>query len=593
MALMELEQAISLVQAKRMAKEAAGRVLTPPTTTNVWPIDYERVYAWRAQQLAKLQADEELLESAKAYYRLNPIDFTNHWFDTYDPRNVGTNVPAYMPFVMFQRQEDLMRLLIACREEEGNALVEKCRDMGATWDCIALSTHMWLFEPGSASGWGSATAKKVDDIGDASSIFEKIRIGIRRLPDVFKPSGFNEKKHMMHQRIVNPETAGTITGEIGDNIGRGGRTGIYFVDEAAYIERPEAVDASLSENTRVRIDISSVSGLGTVFHRTRMSGVEWEPGQPIHRDRTNVFVMDYSQHPTKTKKWFNERKSYWEAKGMPHVFAREIERNYAAAVEGIVIPSEYVQAAIDAHKKIEGWEDEGGWTAGLDVADGGQDRNALIRRKGSIIKSVHEWPLNRDPGITARKAVAVCREDLPCALQYDCIGIGAGVKTETNRLREEDLLPKGLRVVAWNAGGKVLNGGTRLIPDDEQSPRNKDYYGNLKAQAWWELRLRFYRTWHMITTMGTEDAVEYDSCEMISIDSKAVGQKMLIKLIQELSQAVIKHDSKMRMIIDKAPNGASSPNLADGTVMAFWPLPFDMLAQGMALTTGIKVIGAE
>lgn len=573
MARFELDQAIGIVTAKRLAKQAKVRILLPPETTDIWPIDYNRVYAWRAQRLAEFKADPELLESAKAYYKLNRVAFINHWCDTYDPRNRNKGLPVYMPLIMFKRQEELCEFVHGCMEAEGSGLVEKCRDMGATWVCIAISVHSWLFYDGSASGWGSATADKVDSIGDVSSIFEKARVMIRRLPDVFHPTGFNAKQHLMHKRLVNSENGSTITGEIGDNIGRGGRTGVYFVDEAAYIERPEAVDASLSENTRVRIDISSVSGPGTVFHRTRQAGVEWEPGKKFERTRTNVFIMDYSHHPAKTRTWFNERKQFWAMKGMPHVFAREVERNYSAAVEGVVIPSEYVDAAVDAHK-ILNFDDSGGWYAGLDVADGGQDTNALARRKGVILKTIAEWEA-RDPGVTCRRAVAECNIPgcMPCEIDYDCIAVGAGVKTEANRLIDEGIMPAGLVFVAWSAGAAVVRPYEHLIPDDEQSPKNGNYYANLKAQAWWDLRLRFYRTWHAITSRLEGSPVNYDPMDMISLDSQSIGQVMLPKLKLELSQATIHPNTRMKMMVDKAPGAAKSPNLADAVVMCYFPLP--------------------
>jgi hypothetical protein len=50
--------------------------------------------------------------------------------------------------------------------------------------------------------------------------------------------------------------------EAGDNIGRGGRTLVYFKDESAHYEHPDLIEAALGDNTNVQIDISSVNGLG-------------------------------------------------------------------------------------------------------------------------------------------------------------------------------------------------------------------------------------------------------------------------------------------------------------------------------------------
>jgi hypothetical protein len=81
---------------------------------------------------------------------------------------------------------------------------------------------------------------------------------------------------------------------------------------------------------------------------------------------------------------------------MQHIFAQEVERNRSASVEGTIIPGEWVMAAIDAHERLH-FEDDGLWGAGLDVADGGGDLNALAVRKGPVLKTCDEWG-ERDTG---------------------------------------------------------------------------------------------------------------------------------------------------------------------------------------------------
>ena len=84
--------------------------------------------------------------------------------------------------------------------------------------------------------------------------------------------------------------------------------------------------------------------------------------------------------------------------GLEHVFRQEVDRNYAAAVEGIVIPAEFVKSAIDAHIKLDFTEHaDDDCYAGLDVADGGGDRNALAIREGAVLKYIEQWGV-RDTG---------------------------------------------------------------------------------------------------------------------------------------------------------------------------------------------------
>jgi hypothetical protein len=122
-----------------------------------------------------------------------------------------------------------------------------------------------------------------------------MRILIRNLPREFLPQGFDEQEHMAQMRIVNPQSGSTITGDIGDNIGRGGRSLIYFKDESAHYVHAEMIEAALSGNARVQIDISSVHGLGTVFDRKIEAGVYWTPGKCQYRGaRISSFFVSTS-----------------------------------------------------------------------------------------------------------------------------------------------------------------------------------------------------------------------------------------------------------------------------------------------------------
>lgn len=538
--------------------------MRPPSTLSRdnWPPDYIAVWAWRQKQLLALRANPAMLAGAMEYYRTHPVEFINHWLNTYDPRNAGRQTPAKMPFILFERQADLVRFILACLEAEENGLMEKARDMGATWVCCAVSVWLWRFYPGAAVGWGSRKEQLVDKIGDPDSIFEKMRMLIRGMPREFLPAGFSDTDDMTYMRIVNQETGATITGEAGDNIGRGGRKLIYFKDESAHYERPEKIEAALADNTRVQMDISSVNGLGNVFHRRREGGKEWAGG-PAHKGVTNVFVMDWRDHPAKDDAWYLARKAKAEADGLAHVFAQEVDRNYAASVDGVIIPAEWIVAAIDAHVKL-GFQPTGAKIAGLDVADEGGDRNAMALRHGPLLQSVDDWG-DGDTGETTRRAVQSVTGIGPVEVQYDSVGVGAGIKAEANRLQAVGQLPRTITFAPWSAGAAVLDPDGHIEPRDRQTPLNKDFYANLKAQGWWQLRRRFERTWRAVT-----QGVTFPPDELISLPS---GMPKLQQLQKELSQATASRTTaSLKLVVDKSPPGTRSPNLADAVVMAFWPV---------------------
>lgn len=560
--------------------------LATVTQPKIWPPDYVDVFSERQRQVMKLREVKALQVGAKEYYRTRPVDFITHWCDTYDPRNLATGGSARIPFILFQRQREFIEFLHACLLGEGNGLVEKSRDMGATWGACGFSIWLWLFWEGAAVGWGSRKEVLVDRIGDASSIFEKMRMIVRGLPNEFLPVGFKPDVHMTYMRFVNPETDASITGESGDNLGRGGRTLIYMKDESAHYEHAEKIEAALMDNTRVQIDISSVLG-GTIFQRKRDAGIEYVPGMNIVKGKTHVFVLDWRDHPEKTEHWHKQREDTARDNGLLHVFAQEVDRDYAASVDGVIIPTAYVTAAIDAHVKL-GFNDSGAWGAALDVADEGGDTNALAKRKGVILKSVEEWG-ERDTGITTRRAVKGCTDLGPIELQYDCIGIGSGVKAESNRLKDDNLMPKNIRLVPWNAGDEVQDKDKHMgmlangYPDRD-TPLNGDFFTNFKAQAWWALRRRFETTYRAINEPGFTFKVE----DLISLPSDL---PLLQKLRKELSQATSSLGSRLKMVVDKAPEGAKSPNLADSVVMLYFPVrisrPIIVSADTLARARGL------
>lgn len=534
-----------------------------------WNPDLVRTYATRLDQVQRFRKSPAHLAGALAYYSTRPAEFIDHWCDTYDPRVAGGDKPTHMPFRLFKRQFELVEFLEDVRKASASGLVEKCRDMGATFVCCGYSIWLWRFVPGSAIGWGSRKAELVDNIGDPKSVFEKLRVMMRRLPREFMPPGYKEELHSHQMRIVNPDNGSSIVGEVGDNIGRGGRTTIYFKDESAHYEHPEMIEAALSDNTNVQIDISSVNGPGNPFHNRREAGKDWEPGVEVDKVFANVFVMDWRDHPAKTIEWYRARETKWRAEGLYHIHAQEVDRNYYAAVSGTIIDITHLEACIDAHKTL-GFPEDGPWGAALDVADndGTGDRNAFAARRGPILRLCDDWT-ERDTGTTTRRALGLVEGLGNLDLQYDCIGLGSGVKAEWNRLADDNLTPRGVQLVAWNGGDAPQNADERMLKKengepDEESPLIGDFFVSLKAQGWWELARRIERTYRAVV----ED-IPYPFEDLISIPSTLPKLRQIKK---ELCQPTGGKSTRMKFQVNKTPEGTRSPNLGDAIMMAFWPI---------------------
>ena len=199
----------------------------------------------------------------------------------------------------------------------------------------------------------------MDRLSDPDSIFEKIRVLLYRLPEWMLPDGFDRHEHDNQARLINPQTEATITGEGGDEIGRGGRKSIYFVGRSR-LPGPAAVRRPvLSQNTNVRIDISTPNGQGNPFAEKRFSGA------------VKVFTLHWRDDPRKDDEWYEDQKRRHDAATV----AQEIDIDYAASLQGAVIPAAWVRAAVDLPLPAGG-----AVVGGLDVAEEGPDLNIFIAR---------------------------------------------------------------------------------------------------------------------------------------------------------------------------------------------------------------------
>lgn len=500
--------------------------------------DYSMVFAHRAERLKRLRENPEKIPLLKKYYRDNPGQFIIDWGCTFDPRNIERTLPATIPFILFQKQEDWIYWVIDHWRRQTPGLTEKSRDIGMSWLAVSLACTMSIFHDGFVFGFGSRKEEYVDKSGSPKSLFYKARMFMRYLPVEFR-AGFDAKTTSTHMRLTFPETGSVITGEAGDNIGRGDRASIYFVDETAFIPRSELVDAALSQTTNCQIDMSSVNGMNNTFAQKRHSG------------KIDVFTFHWRDDPRKDDAWYEKQKDELDSV----VVAQEIDINYKASAEGIVIPSEWVQSAIDAHKKL-GIEVSGEKSGALDVADAGRDKNAFAHKIGILLQDVMSWSgsdATEDIYESVAKTFSICDENSIKRFKYDSDGLGAGVRGDARVLNEARVAESGheIEVVAFSGGGAVVDPDNYFV----DGRTNKSMFANFKAQSWFMLRERFRTTHNAI-----HHNKPYDPDEIISINSE---MQELSKLVLELSQPTFSTNGSGKIVIDKQPSGTMSPNHAD------------------------------
>jgi hypothetical protein len=307
--------------------------------------------------------------------------------------------------------------------------------------------------------------------------------------------------------------------------------------------------------------MSSVRGMNNLFAQKRWAG------------KIEVFIFDWHDDPRKDQDWYDKQCENLD----PVVVAQEIDRDYSASVKGIVIPGEWVRAAIDAKDflKIPGRTGKKG--VAFDVADEGDDKNAVGVFEGIEVVETEEWSgKGSDIFESTEYVFDICDDHRVRDFLYDQDGLGAGVGGDARVLNERRTAnnQNTIRVTGYRGSASVFDPdgiveGT-IGASGEAGRTNQDYYGNAKAQGWWALRKRFQKTFRFVQHIKTngEKGAPCELDEMISLRS---SNPTCMKLVAELSQATYRQNEVGKLIIEKKPDGMKSPNLADTVMIHYAP----------------------
>lgn len=480
----------------------------------------------------KTSTDKTLRAICLEQAKRDPVWWINTFVVTFNPREK----PSILPFYLFPRQQELVEWIVDRRNKKEWANLVKSRYTGASWVCSAMLVYWWLFEPYFAGAIGSRKADLVDSGANPDSLFEKMRMIIRKLPHWMIPTDWEKVSRI--GAIINPLNGSTITGEAGDQIGRGGRKTVYFLDEAAFIERSSKVIAALSENTDCLISVSTPNGTTNEFYRQVSSGA------------FPVFWFSWQDDPRRSVDWYERQKE----KFAPHVIAQELDMSFTASIEGILIKPQWVAAAINASDRIIGLDTVATYpAAGLDLAGDGEksDKTVLIYRKGCVVNFIETWQNN--PTQSAFKVDAKLRADNIKSLTFDADGIGGSFASTLD-------LITGSRPYFINSFHGSASPSDNYWEAEERTSKEK--FKNKRAEAWFQLAERFRKTYEHLEGIKT-----YDLSELISIPNNA-------DLIMQLSQPTIKYTDGGKLLIeskiDLKKRGLSSPDIADSLVYCFW-----------------------
>jgi len=253
---------------------------------------------WREKTLKQAENDyvmqQDLLAASKqsVLFWVNAFVWTYHQFET-DPET-GKQIPSsepHQPMITWEIQDELFNWLDERFNEGEDGLIDKSREMGASWCCLEYLHWLWLFRPGTEI----REMSRVEDLVDkpiAKSLFWKHDLINSRLPVWMRPPDILERGrgNRTKMRIYNELNGSTIAGESTQKHAmRADRAAILLLDEFAAVDDGTAIRTSTADVAPCRIVNSTTLGAGTEYSRWKNSG------------QIKVFSLMYWNHPEKGK----------------------------------------------------------------------------------------------------------------------------------------------------------------------------------------------------------------------------------------------------------------------------------------------------
>jgi len=237
-------------------------------------------------------------------------------------------------------------------------------------------------------------------------------------------------------------------------------------------------------------------------------------------------------------------------------------------VENSIIDAAWFDACIDAHEKL-GWKAEGQEKMAFDPADSG-DAKAVAYQVGTVIMGVKQTELG-DVNDATDWALGMSAKLKPDVFIWDSTGIGIPLKRDISHALEGKKIKA---VPFYSSGGAVDPSYEYEAIDGEiwevgKEKTNGDLFANLRAQMYWRLRDRIFKTY-----LAVEKGRYYSPDELISFSSAISELTALRSEICRIPRKMGVASGKIQ-ILDKAAMkslGIKSPNMADAVMMLQLPV---------------------
>jgi hypothetical protein len=265
---------------------------TCPKTGLVIPKTLEANLAWRQMLLNEAAVDDGLKGQLLGACQASPWFWINAFCWTFRQKKVneaGEEVPttgheSHYPFITWKVQDEFIGDLCDAIDGGHDVLINKSRDMGASWLCLTVLHYYWQFKSSTTFLELSRKEELVDKKGSMDSLFEKHRYLLKWQPAWLRPRRLDDK----YMHLGNQENGSAIEGEsTNGDAGRGGRKTAILLDEFAAVPNGAAVDAATADTAACRIYNSTPQGPGTQFHKIWLA------------KRARILTLPWWRHPDK------------------------------------------------------------------------------------------------------------------------------------------------------------------------------------------------------------------------------------------------------------------------------------------------------
>lgn len=307
--------------------------LTEQYSLTDWlPNQPEEEFLRRAKILQATEKDLELQAALRMLALRDRDTFIADFCYIFDPRPGRQH---FIPWQLYPHEKMMLKWMDELYAKPEDGLVEKSREMGATWTACVWILYHWLTDTEFSALIGSRVEEDVDNYLP-ESIFGKLEFLLSNLPVWMLPDGFNMKKHRTFMKLVNPQNGNSITGESSNpNFSRSGRYSVILIDEFAFLEKSQSIWQAAADSSPMRIVISTPNGKGNKFS-------DLANDSPIRK-----LTLHWRLHPEKNDAWYESQKN----RRTPEEVAQELDISYESSRKGQVYREEWSRLVAEGRLK--------------------------------------------------------------------------------------------------------------------------------------------------------------------------------------------------------------------------------------------------